>query len=224
MGDPPMHASQLQYQSMKPSGYTEQSATIKFNTLPFAAGEERAAYEGRLLKDGKWSKVVLKKYYSNLDFSGHLQAVYLQKLARFVAKQFNAKQMDGCLPVDFADAVVVRMADGSLWILELKLPEGEFVKFNNNVCDWTATRLNQALLQFAAFSMQISKGRFAVADLQGVMTDKDIMLTDPVIITNDCTECAELGVNWGPPAMLAYKQTSSSYIKAEAWKDSFRKC
>jgi hypothetical protein len=66
------------------------------------------------------------------------------------------------------------------------LPQGKFVKFNNNAGQWDEDCLDELLLRFSNFTCQSADGCLMVTDLQGaIKKDNKFFLTDPAVLCKD---------------------------------------
>lgn len=175
---------------------------------PFAQGRLRAARYGRMENN---RVVVLKEFKARMAV-GDLMKTYLDNLdvsvvAEMLASMFNKVAKDPSWPgIRFITPQVIQLGEtvskdspmSSYYFLETVL-EGKFTKWCNNLDYWDEEVLSECLLNFCRWTHQISNGYLMVADLQGVQTDNEFLLTDPVVLCKDVTRFGS--TNLGEDAM-----------------------
>ena len=163
-----------------------------FEPTPFAEGRFRWAYRGKytapLSKVGE--KFVVKNNKDSFTWKSTDwdKTIQIYKLSQTLAVSFN----------QFRNGASIRYVDVSVWqvtsadlqigprlneyvLVEDYIP-GEFTKWCNNYgCISPSSELMPA---FMHWSWVNSGGQQMIADLQGVRTDSEFILTDPVIMSN----------------------------------------
>ena len=87
---------------------------------------------------------------------------------------------------------------------------GEFTKFSNNTGYFNPYTLNEWLLRFSLWTYEKTDGYLMVSDLQGVLTEKGYVLTDPVILCKD--ELRFGTTNMGPEAMERVRVSAKAHL------------
>jgi hypothetical protein len=168
---------------------------------PFAQGESRLAYYGRIGVDenaltlpmaGKVFKEFKKTCKSaEVDRKQYLAQMEVSAIANFLAKEYNnTDRPSNCPKIRFLDVIVVETDEkiaGGRYCAEELLPtdEGSFTRFSNNTGFWNEDEINQSLLLFTRFTFEKTGGYLMVTDLQGIRTEDEFILTDPAILCMD---------------------------------------
>ncbi|KAK0726123.1 hypothetical protein B0H67DRAFT_572374 [Lasiosphaeris hirsuta] len=160
---------------------TTTDLTLHKRSQPFAQGAMRTASYARTA--ASTSRLVVKSFKRDGGKAlAHLaDDMRVQALCKAFALEFNA--FSGSPPLDFVVATCLKpkfassgsgsgSGEGGCMSLEPFL-EGAYVKYNNNS--------GYAAQAFSHFTFERSRGRFLVADLQGVGG----VLTDPAVHTRD---------------------------------------
>lgn len=229
----PTSLQSLSVSVARPGNYHwKRDMRIKINPQYFACGEERHAHEGRFWDGKQWKKVVFKRFWKSGSCSGlnqYLDTVWQQKLARFVASQYNKERNRYTQPseaplaqVKYVDAMAIRTGNGEFWHMEFMLPDhgiDGFKKWANNTGVWDQVHMadnsTRSLICFAHFSSKATQKKMMISDLQGVYESSanTFHLTDPVIITDSINDFAKSGTNWGRPAMNQFFHVTKQLAK-----------
>jgi len=184
------------------------STSCKWEATPFAKGSCRWAFHARLYSspDSCWKDFVFKRFigkHGAMHSKLHYQkSVEEASIAQFLATNYNERKEEGAKPIRFLTAYLVEMRNGSLteyFTAEEALPRGEFCKFCNNAGDWDRAQLDRSLLEFVKYSYDATDGYMMVADLQGVSTSTEFLLTDPAVMCQDVDRYT--GTNLGAKGM-----------------------
>jgi len=143
-----------------------------------------------------------------LQGSHHTKASYMQgieesMIARFLAEQYAHRRKPGRKAIRYLPAEVLEIQQTPCEYLfgEPQLPDLEFKKWANNASDWDLNHLDPSLLEFSKFTYDATEGYLMVADLQGVDTGAEFILTDPVVLCRNIRKYQP--TNLGPDAMKA---------------------
>lgn len=164
---------------------TTTDLTLHKRSQPFAQGAMRTASYARTA--ASTSRLVVKSFKREGKELAHLaDDMRVQALCKAFALEFNA--LAGTPPLDFVVATCLKPKYGgsSEGCMSLEpFLDGTYVKYNNNsgyVNDEApGDTFHEAAQAFSHFSFERSRGRFLVADLQGVGG----ILTDPAVHTRD---------------------------------------
>ena len=173
-------------------------------TEPFAEGELRIAYHAQLSRekgdfgDASKNDLVVKSFKHvgrGLNDRGqYFKQMEVSTIAHFLAEEYNRSKYRPahCALVRVLQVCVVEEEDETnemhghrRFSSEERLPEGAFVKFNNNTGQWDEDYIDESLLRFSDYTHQMTRGYLMVADLQGVKKGNEFILTDPVILCKD---------------------------------------
>ena len=179
-----------------------------FEHTSFAEGRFRLAYKGKMTSPPALAgqKIVVKESkdsytWKSTDWD---KAVEIHKAAKTMASSFN--RVHNCtLSIRYVDIdVFVVTTSGSSGpqlhehvLVEDYLP-GTFTKWCNNYGYISSS--SELLPAFMHWSWYESGGQKMIADLQGVRTAKEYLLTDPVIMSNSfggkygCTDTGVEGI------------------------------
>ena len=161
----------------------------------FAEGKCRLAYHG-IIVDTK-EHIVLKENKDEIELKRYLESYHAHITAMVYAAMFNNEKPPDVENLQFVSPslFLTKMSD-SKWKCFFVEPyiKGDFKKFNNNGGYVfkapsemeLASRISDALQAFSHYSWHKSQHKILVCDLQGVMTEKGALLTDPSI--HSCTE------------------------------------
>ena len=179
---------------------TTTNLTIHCRSRPFAQGSQRYASYARTAASTNHLVVKSTKSRGSKDRLAHLtENMRCQALCKAFSLEFNALTETPHHSIDFVTTacLVPRHSDADTCMaLEPYIP-GTYVKYNNNA-GWVNDALaddpfHQAAQAFSHFTFERSRGRFLVADLQGVGQ----VLTDPAIHTSDPARFPLMGTNLG---------------------------
>ncbi len=169
-------------------GIKSKRVNIQMYSDPFDVGAMRAAY--RMLVSG--GKTMIAKEFmcpsKRTSANYHLQS-HISALAAFLADQFNTL----CSPSKKITvirspimSIMQRTKTGkeveTLYNIEEELC-GEFKKWCTN--GGTILEIDKTVLRFAQWSYEFTDGDVMVADLQGIETAKEYILTDPAILSKN---------------------------------------
>ena len=162
-------------------------ATVKRGTQPFAMGTCRYVYHGYIVDTH--THVVLKENKSDTYFKRYLENYHAHLTALVYAKQFNRDKPSTAESLKFVSPSLLEIKEDSKWRHFCVEPyiEGAYQKFNSNA-GYVAesSQINDVLQAFSHYTWQKSGKRLIVCDLQGVVTESGILLTDPSI--HSCNE------------------------------------
>ena len=171
--------------------YLKMESTCVFETMPFAEGRFRLAYRGKytapLSIRGK-NCVVKKNKESFAWKSTDLdKTIELYELSRSLAFSFNRfKYVPSIRYVDVSVYQVTSAHQIGPRLNEFVCVEdyipGEFTKWCSNLGYISLS--SELMPAFMHWSWVNSGGQQMIADLQGVRTDSEFILTDPVIMSN----------------------------------------
>ena len=200
---------------------TVDHALVKVGEQPFAQGNLRFARHGMVKfvgasgEDGKWRGLVLKDFKMVKDDASkdaYLKEMEASTVANALAKAFVADQSPP-IKIRYAESPVISVQrEGKperYFFVEEKL-EGEFTKFSNNTGYFNPYTLNEWLLRFSLWTYEKTDGYLMVSDLQGVLTEKGYVLTDPVILCKD--ELRFGTTNMGPEAMERVRVSAKAHL------------
>ena len=157
-------------------------ATIKRGTRPFAMGSCRYVYHGYIVDT--LTHVVLKENKGDTNIKRYLENYHAHLTALVYAEQFNKEKPVTAESIQFVSPSVLQIKEGSKWrhfFVELYI-DGVYQKFNSNA-GYVAqsSKINDVLQAFSHYTWQKSGKRFIVCDLQGIVTESGVLLTDPSI-------------------------------------------
>lgn len=161
--------------------------------FPFSQGACRYAYYGQCWRSGGfWEDIVLKRL---IGPDGHTLGRYLRpaeesNIAVFLAKNYNEWKPPQNKPIRFAKSGVLELNlnpnQKEYFGFEELLPNAEhFTKYCTNYGDWDKMVMDKSLLDFAKYTYDATGGYMMVADLQGVCTGSEFILTDPAVLCAD---------------------------------------
>ncbi|KAK5651650.1 hypothetical protein OQA88_11825 [Cercophora sp. LCS_1] len=158
---------------------TATDLTIHTHSLPFAHGALRTASYART--PHSTNPLVVKSFKTGTKHLAHLaDDMRVHVLCKAFAQEFNAL-VSAQNAIDFIVPTILRPKDGGKPLsLEPFIP-GVYIKYNSNSGFVNDTSSKPSAQAFSHFTYERSKGRFLVADLQGVGG----VLTDPAIHTLD---------------------------------------
>jgi len=185
-------------------GGRDGTTVMKWDPRAFGKGSVRWAFYGELKDGADFQPYVVKR----LQGSHHTKASYMQgieesMIARFLAEQYAHRRKPGRKAIRYLPAEVLEIQQTPCEYLfgEPQLPDLEFKKWANNASDWDLNHLDPSLLEFSKFTYDATEGYLMVADLQGVDTGAEFILTDPVVLCRNIRKYQP--TNLGPDAMKA---------------------
>jgi len=185
-------------------GGRDGTTVMRWDQRAFGKGSVRWAFYGELKDEAGFQPYVMKR----LQGSHHTKASYMQgieesMIARFLAEQYAHRKKPGHKAIRYLPAFVLEIQQMPLEYLfgEPQLPDRPFMKWANNASDWDLNHLDPSLLEFSKFTYDATGGYLMVADLQGVDTGAEFILTDPVVLCRDIRKYQP--TNLGPNAMRA---------------------
>ncbi|KAG7364997.1 alpha-kinase family protein [Nitzschia inconspicua] len=203
---------------------------------PFARGESRLAYYGRIGADttslsSPKSEKILKEFLKNsasaeVDRKQYLSQMEVSTIANFLAEEYNksGSRPDHCPKIRFLNVIVVEEDStrvGNRFCAEDILPvdaaTSGFTKFSNNTGYWNEDEINQSLLLFTRFTLEITNGYLMVTDLQGVRNGDEYVLTDPALLCKDKTRFG--GTNLGDDFMKRCMDSTDAMLEENGWDD-----
>eukprot|EP00438_Fugacium_kawagutii_P024036 Skav212899 [mRNA] locus=scaffold374:91817:95748:+ [translate_table: standard] len=168
--------------------------------LPYMRGGMRLVYgfqDEQVSKNGNWMVAKCSRYLNGalnapVAVETHAKST---AIARYFASRFNSRLQalnaeTSTASLFFVPCFVYEVVGPSpeseprCFAAERYLP-GVFLKYNSNsgyVAD-ASLRHNDMVQAFLHFSFEESGGKFIVADLQGVARDKEVLLTDPQVLS-----------------------------------------
>ena len=185
--------------------------TIKRAPDPFSTGGVRLAFHGFLELSKEW--VVLKlfkrtgpKWESPKRF---VEVSQLHKITAAYAEEFNHDKPTEAPKLEVLHIDLVQLPDDkeSEWYTMERYIEGKYEKFNSNNGYVAASEdsFTAAMQTFSHYSWVKSKKELLICDLQGVRTDRGVILTDPAI---HATKFWRYGMtNLGPKGMWRFFKT-----------------
>jgi hypothetical protein len=156
---------------------------------PFSRGGVRAAYHGKLQREGttEWKNVVLKEFIHPPDrsLSEYKNQSENSAVAKYIMEKYNRHNTPRkSLRIVSSRVLKMENLDGSEVVYNVEeLLSGIFKKWTNN--GGAILEKNNDLLGFTLWSSFRSKGYLLVSDLQGVESDVCITLTDPAVLCKD---------------------------------------
>ena len=203
-------------------------------TEPFAEGELRIAYHAQLSRKkgdfgGASKNGVVVKSFKHIgkglnDRGQYFKQMEVSTIAHFLAEEYNRSKYRPahCALVRVLQVCVVEEEDETNEIhghrrfsSEERLPEGAFVKFNNNTGQWDEDYIDESLLRFSDYTYQMTRGYLMVADLQGVKKGNEFVLTDPVILCKDLLRFGS--TNLGGKFMEKCISSTRAYMKEKCY-------
>ena len=177
-----------------------------FDSTPFAEGRFRLAYKGTITSPPNLAgqKCVVKE--SKDSYTWKLtdwdKAVEIHEMAKTMASSFN-KVHNCTLSIHYGDLAVHMVTksdsdDGpelNEYVLVESYIPGDFTKWCNNYGYISSS--SELMPAFMHWSWYNSNGQKMIADLQGVRTGTEYLLTDPVILSNSLGGkygCTDTGV------------------------------
>lgn len=202
---------------------------------PFAEGEIRLAFHGKLAKeqsllDLDGSSMVMKSFKhigeGVNDREQYLKQMEVSAIAHFLAKEYNksSHKPPHCLGINVLPVIVVEEVDeknessgNRRFCAENLLPTGgsEFTKYSNNTGYWDDEGLDETLLRFTKFTHDITAGFIIVTDLQGVRKGNTYHLTDPVILCKDVMRFGN--TNLGKEFIKKCINSTNGHLKENGW-------
>lgn len=215
---------------------TEQNTMfMRRATNPFAQGEIRIAFHGRLatniveLSESKSSMVM--KSFKHIGKGIHDREQYLKQMevsniAHFLAEEYNksSEKPSHCAQVTFLPVCVVEEESSTReslgerrFCVEPPLPSGKFEKYSNNTGYWDEDALDESLLRFSAWTYKATGGYLMITDLQGVKcsSKNKYYLTDPVILCKDIIRFGN--TNLGEKFLKKCIDATHSYLAERGW-------
>lgn len=174
---------------------------------PFMRGGMRLVYGFRdedITKDDGSGNLMVAKASRFLDEICNRRSVVESHakstaVAHYYASRFNARLASAncqgkrpgiffvpCYVYDVVESDMINEDEARIFAAERFLP-GAFLKYNSNngfVSD-SSVRHHDVVQAFTHFSFKDSGGKHAVADLQGVARDSEVLLTDPQVLSLD---------------------------------------
>ena len=207
----------LSWGTVEPTDGTKKEAVrVKIAPHPFAEGELRLARYAQLITKGS-TPHVLKEFKVIGDgvhtLERYLKQIEVSTISAYLAREYNKIRPPHCKQIRFlkSHAVSVDTARGKrFYNLERMLPAGtKFIKYSNNVGYWDDDEFDETLARFSQWTHEVTRGYMMVVDLQGVKTDKEYILTDPVLHCKDIdrfgsTNMGELGMDRCLKSLRAY--------------------
>lgn len=166
---------------------------IKMGTKPFAHGHCRQVYHGLISSSD--TRIVLKENISrgkrNTFFKRYAEDYRVHLTAVLYSHMFNDAKPKDVPPIRFVTPSLLgiqmkRDSKEMKWLFVEPYIAGKYEKFNSNA-GYVAKKsdINDAMQAFSHFTWKKSGHRILVCDLQGILTDKGIFLTDPCIHSRD---------------------------------------
>ena len=176
-------------------------ANVKRCTKSFAEGKCRRAYHGTIVDTNE--RVVLKENKEDIELKRYLENYHAHLTSIVYAEMFNKEKPSGVKIIEFVLPSLFLFKIDLVWKCFFVEPyiEGDFTKFNNNggssikppdPSDIKLSSTNDALQAFSHYSWQKSGHQILVCDLQGVLTEKGALLTDPSV--HSATEDVHFGI------------------------------
>ena len=203
---------------------------------PFAEGEFRLAYYGKLSKsDGVFDpssptlvfKTFKRKSAKKNERASFISQMEVSTIAQYLAEEYNKSvRPQNCKKIRFLTVNIVEIeetADKTVgqYCVEEKLPlgpdEDEFIKYSNNTGYWNEDEINQSLLLFTLFTYQKTGGFLMVTDLQGICSGGEYILTDPIILSTDKLRFGR--TNLGPAFMEKCMASTKAMMEEYGWDD-----
>ena len=201
---------------------------------PFAEGEIRIAYHGQLarsvtLLNEKESIMVMKSFKHRgegiHDRKQYFQQMEVSNIAHFLANLYNLrKRPSHCKKIVFLEVCVLEFVakkgddEDTRFCAERPLPlmgATSFTKYCNNTGHWDPEKLDESLLHFSEWSLEVTDGYLMISDLQGIEHDGMFCLTDPVVLCADITRFGH--TNLGPKFIQKSIQTIKALKKEKGW-------
>lgn len=171
---------------------------LKVNFNPIGDGASRTAYHAKDVTDSRNEiDKVIKLFKRKIVVEGVAEDELFVKevedqahghmVAEYFAMKFNERRPPGGKPIRFISSDVLHFEkDGNRFVLscEPKL-DGAYEKWTNNAYPVSDSPTTNYLMAFSHFSYEESKHEVMVADLQGTETEREIILTDPAILSRD---------------------------------------
>ena len=228
----PLHFGLVRWGKSASSETTETKMLMRRAKDPFAEGEMRLAYYGKLgmdnkslLSDVKGDKVLKtfkKTRKSSSDRKNYLAQMEVSTIAHFLAEEYNKHcRPSHCPEIRFLEVHIVEVVDGTKeeerYCAEDQLPcaATAFTKFSNNTGYWNEDEINQSLLLFTQFTYNKTGGYLMVTDLQGVRHDNEYILTDPAILCKDNTRFGD--TNIGGKFMDKCMEATKAMLEEYGW-------
>ncbi|KAL3922042.1 MAG: hypothetical protein SGILL_002420 [Bacillariaceae sp.] len=217
-----------------PSKGTETSKMLLQRAVnPFAEGESRLAYFGRVGADEDTiatdaAEKVFKEFKktrktAEVDRKQYLDQMEVSTVANFLAEEYNkTARPSHCPKIRFLEVIVVESDEnfvGGRYCVEELLPtaENDFTRFSNNTGYWNEDEINQSLLLFTQFTFEKTGGFLMVTDLQGVRNEDEFILTDPAIL---CKEKLRFGeTNLGEEFIKKCMDSTKALLEEYGWDD-----
>ena len=166
---------------------------IKMGTKPFAHGHCRQVYHGLITHS--MAHIVLKENISrgkrNTFFKRYVEDYRVHLTAIVYSHMFNDDKPKDVPPIRFVTPSLLGLnmkkdSKQMKWFFVEPYIAGRYEKFNSNAGYVAkASDINDAMQAFSHFTWKKSGHRILVCDLQGILTDKGIVLTDPCIHSRD---------------------------------------
>jgi len=185
--------------------------TIRRAPNPFSTGGVRLAFHGFVELTKEW--VVLKlfkrmgpKWESPKRF---VEVSQVHKITAAYAEEFNHEKPNEAPKLEVVHVDLVQLPDDkeSKWYTMERYIEGRYEKFNSNNGYVAASEdpFTAAMQTFSHYTWVKSKKDLLICDLQGVRTDRGVLLTDPAI---HAKEFWKYGMtNLGPKGMRRFFKT-----------------
>ena len=208
------------------SGAEEANMLFRRARSPFAEGESRLAFYGKIgpyvddLRDVV-VKLFKKGRKSSSDRKRYLAQMEVSTIAHYLAEMYNQEtRPDHCAEIKFLSVCVIEDDESEeRYCMEEILPGAadSFEKFSNNTGYWNEDEINQSLLLFTQFTHTITGGYLMVTDLQGVRQGNRYILTDPAILCTDLTRFGQ--TNLGSKFIDKCMESTATMLEEYGWDD-----
>lgn len=225
----PLHFGLVRFGKSASAETSEAKMLMRRAINPFAEGEMRLAYYGKLGQDeaaltsdqaDKILKSFKKTRKSSSDRKQYLCQMEVSSIAHFLAEGYNKTcRPSHCPEVHFlaVNVIEVEGLGGERFCAEdhLSGDASDFKKYSNNTGYWNEDELNQSLLLFTQFTFDKTEGYLMVTDLQGVRNGNQYILTDPAILCKDSTRFG--GTNLGGKFIDKCLNATKAMLEEYGW-------
>ncbi|CAB9499688.1 protein kinase vwkA [Seminavis robusta] len=227
----PLHFGLVRWGKSPSTEAEEKMVLMRRAKDPFAQGEMRLAYYGKLgmdeaslmsTKGDKILKTFKKTGKSSSERKRYLAQMEVSNIAHFLAEEYNkTHRPDHCPKIRFLSVYVVEESETGTerYCAEDQLPGAatSFTKYSNNTGYWNEDEINQSLLLFTRFTHEKTGGYLMVTDLQGVRQGDEFILTDPAILCKDKTRFGE--TNLGHVIIEKCMKATEAMLEEYGWDD-----
>ena len=160
---------------------------IQLAELPFSVGVQNQAFHAYNKITGEKMVFKLSRFLERSERDARqrvLDTLTIHNIARYFAKLFNADKPTNVQHLYFVEIGMCEIENEtnstSLYLFEEHI-EGEYKKFNSNVGWYSKSAPSSVLQAFSHYTWIKSKKSYVVCDLQGVVKDDTVYLTDPAV-------------------------------------------